>query len=242
MSQPVGFQKGWESEKGGNWMLSKLAFIANPGNNGDDIGWDAFCTHKMHSSDGFLPGRAFTVQIKSNRESIVISHARVQYFRYHTLPFFIAVFDRMTATLSLYSAHYLPMLFSHFGIPTSIRFKLVDSLSHPEFVKFTDTDEVVLNCHRVCVLNPSATDTEFSGVRNETGLALRGWFQQSDKPSTGRASASRSPWRANVLYGFGVDPILSQKLVRSAESSIRQPSLHPSQTTGAVLSRGICGL
>lgn len=64
MSQPVGFQKGWESEKGGNWMLSKLAFVANPGNNGDDIGWDAFCTLKMRSGDGFEPGRAFTVQIK----------------------------------------------------------------------------------------------------------------------------------------------------------------------------------
>lgn len=72
------------------------------------------------------------------------------------------MFDRRRATLSLYSAHYLPMLFSHYGIPSSIRFKLVDGLSQPPFVKSAETDQVVLSCPRVCVLSSSATDTELA--------------------------------------------------------------------------------
>lgn len=120
MAQLGRFRSGWENEHLASFLLSRIAFLANPITVADDIGSDFFCTlFEVVEVDSLFPRSSFAIQIKSSRGKID-AKKQIEYFEKLELPFFVGVIDQGSLKLSIYSGEYLPILFSHFGRPQAL--------------------------------------------------------------------------------------------------------------------------
>lgn len=106
------FRKGWESEHLATFLLSRLAFVAQPATVSDDVGSDLFCTLFEVMQGILLPLNSFAIQIKSNFGDIEATN-KLNYLERLELPFLLGVVDQKNLKLSVYSGEYLPILFCH---------------------------------------------------------------------------------------------------------------------------------
>jgi hypothetical protein len=119
-------RKGWENEKLASYLLSRLSFVASPTSIADDVGSDFFCTlFEIETANGVevvLPRSSFAIQVKSSADKISVDN-KIDYFNRLELPFFIGVVSQSPPEMRVYSAEFLPILFSREGPPT--KFSLV---------------------------------------------------------------------------------------------------------------------
>jgi len=113
-------RKGWENENLAAYLLSRVSFIARPTSVADDVGTDFFCTmFKIENRDGrdvLMPRSSFAVQVKSSVSEVSMEN-KIDYLSGLELPFFIGVVSQSPPTIDMYSAEFLPPLFSEFGKP-----------------------------------------------------------------------------------------------------------------------------
>jgi hypothetical protein len=56
------FRKGWENEHLASFLLSRIAFVANPLTVADDIGSDFFCTlFEVFNGDSLFPRNSLAI-------------------------------------------------------------------------------------------------------------------------------------------------------------------------------------
>jgi hypothetical protein len=123
-------RKGWENERLASYLLSRFSFVAQPSSIADDLGSDFFCTlfqiMKADSGHDVLrPLNSFAIQVKSSKDAISMDN-KIDYLSRLELPFFVGVVDQVSSSMTVYSAELLPLLFSVFGIPDNLSFRLVD--------------------------------------------------------------------------------------------------------------------
>jgi hypothetical protein len=113
-------RKGWENERLAGYLLSRFSFVAQPSTIADDLGSDFFCTIfeiiSASGRDALLPRSSFAIQVKSSTDEVSADN-KVDYLSGLELPFFIGVVRQSSAKLDIYSAGFLPLLFSERGKP-----------------------------------------------------------------------------------------------------------------------------
>lgn len=122
-------RKGRENERLAAYLLSQIAFVAHPLAIADDIGSDFFCTlfepAEKKGAQQLFPLNSFAIQIKSNRRAVSATK-KIGYFSRLELPFFLGVIDHSGSSLSLYSGEFIPMMFSRYGIPRTLKLRPVE--------------------------------------------------------------------------------------------------------------------
>ncbi len=119
--------KGWENEHLALFLLSRISFVSNPVTVADDVGSDFFCTlFEVGERDTLFPRSSFAIQVKSSKDRIDPT-GKIKYFEKLELPFFVGVIDQKHLRLSIYSGEYLPIFFSHYGIPQDLKLSLEDT-------------------------------------------------------------------------------------------------------------------
>jgi hypothetical protein len=73
-----------------------------------------------------FPRSSFAIQIKSLKDKIDAT-GKIEYLEKLVLPFFVGVVDQSNLRLSIYSGEYLPVFFSHYGIPQDLKLSLEDT-------------------------------------------------------------------------------------------------------------------
>lgn len=123
MAHLASFRRGWENEHLATYLLSRIAFLANPITIGDDIGADTICTlfepKRVKDRAQLFPLHSFALQVKSNRRSIGAS-GKIGFLNTLQLPFFLGVVSRRDSSIAIYSGEFLPIMFTWFGIPTKL--------------------------------------------------------------------------------------------------------------------------
>lgn len=114
---------GWENEHLATYLLSQIAFVANPITVADDIGFDLLCTlFEPRSIEGrkrLFPLRSFAIQIKSSNARFR-ADSMIDYLKGLELPFFLGIIARSDLSLSIYSGEFLPMMVTHLGPPSRL--------------------------------------------------------------------------------------------------------------------------
>lgn len=158
---------GWQNEHLARFLLSQMAFIANPTMPGDDVGVDLFCTlYEVTKSEKnatvLAPRNAIAVQIKSSKQTWDMTK-QACYLRELETPYFIAVVAQRKQRLDLYSGRYLPHMFSFRGNPKQLELVPVQELgdNHREG---SDQEGYRVKCPFVVSLN--AGDTEKATQQN----------------------------------------------------------------------------
>ena len=123
MAHLENFRIGWENEHLSAYLLSRISFIANPVTIGDDIGSDFFCTlfekRLVNEHKQLFPLRSFAIQIKSTYCEYHFDN-KIEYLNILELPFFLGIIKHDDLSLSIYSGEFLPMMFTHLGVPSKL--------------------------------------------------------------------------------------------------------------------------
>jgi hypothetical protein len=84
------FREGWENEHLATYLLSRIAFIANPITVADDFGSDFLCTlfepREIDNRQQLFPLRSFALQVKSSRRRVRADN-KIEYLNRLELPF-----------------------------------------------------------------------------------------------------------------------------------------------------------
>jgi len=164
---------GWENEHLATYLLSQIAFVANPITVADDIGFDLLCTlFEPRSVEGsktlLFPLRSFAIQIKS-RNARFRADPMIEYLKRLELPFFLGVIDRSDLSLSIYSGEFLPIMLTHLGPPSQLGLRPVQQRT----LSVGDAYELRRGTHELklpYVLQLTAGDD--ASTRNENRKAL----------------------------------------------------------------------
>lgn len=150
--------KGWENEHLASFLLSRISFVANPVTVGDDVGSDFFCTlFEVSEADQLFPRNSLAIQIKSSKDPVDAT-SKIEYLEKLELPFFVGVVDQNKLRLSIYSGEYLPILFSHYGIPQGLKLSLEDGETRtatPSSARGSGSFNCALECFKTS--RPDAT-------------------------------------------------------------------------------------
>ena len=123
MAHLKSFRIGWENENLALFLLSRIAFVANPVSVSDDIGSDFICTlfepREVRSKEQLFPVRSFAIQVKSNRDAVDVSN-KLEYLDSLELPFILGVVQQADLSLSLYSGEFLPIMLTELGRPKKL--------------------------------------------------------------------------------------------------------------------------
>ena len=172
MAPLYGFHIGWENEQLAHFLLSRFSFVAHPATIGDDVGSDFYCTifDILDSEPPKIEPRiSFAIQVKSNADTTSAGN-KIVYLHQLEVPFFVGVVDQATASLKIYSAECLPMMFANYGYPGSLSLRLVDKPHRyqsaatyveeqgaSQEVGYWETElaarRLVLHCFHVCTFN-----------------------------------------------------------------------------------------
>jgi hypothetical protein len=151
-------KRGWENEHLAAYLLSQIAFIGHPLTVSDDVGSDFICTlFEATSENGIerlFPRRSFAIQIKSNLESIQATN-KIDYLLGLELPFFVGVIERSLLRLSIFSGDFLPVLFSHYGTPSSLSLVLDSGVEIANPYEGSPEGPCTLRLRHVCDLSAS---------------------------------------------------------------------------------------
>jgi hypothetical protein len=116
-------RKGWENERLAAYLLSRFSFVAQPTSIGDDLGSDFFCTifqiKNISGRGALLPRSSFAIQVKSSASEVSVDN-KIDYLSGLELPFFIGVVSQSPPEMNIYSAEFLPLLFSEVGNPARL--------------------------------------------------------------------------------------------------------------------------
>src|SRR4030042_4428671 len=151
-------RRGWQNEHLAAFILSRMAFVAHPAKNGDDVCTDFFCTLfevlAQEGNDYLVPRTSFAIQIKSSGTTIDATKQIESLVRLE-LPFFVGIIDQEQSALTIYSAEYLPVLFSYKGIPKSLTLDLYPNHSFGPDSYFEDMGDnsYKLKCPMVSTLS-----------------------------------------------------------------------------------------
>src|SRR5262245_23710047 len=111
MPQLARTRVGWENEHLATFLLSQIAFVAQPVTISDDIGSDLICTVFESRSSGsnrggdlLFPRNSFAIQIKTSGGPIDATN-KIDYLFHLEIPFLVGIVgaDRSRPTLSIYS-------------------------------------------------------------------------------------------------------------------------------------------
>ncbi len=182
-------RRGWQNEHLAAFLLSKLAFVAQPAKIGDDIGTDFFCTFievlSQEGNDFLVPKSSFAVQIKSS-DTDVDATKQIEYLARLELPFFVGIVDQEQSIVTIYSGEYLPILFSHKGIPKTLVLSLepTDNLDMDSYLVDKGDNSFVLKCPLATTLSTQMT----SEAITEAGHQLREVASKTQRNITARTS------------------------------------------------------
>jgi hypothetical protein len=116
-------RKGWENERLAAYLLSRFSFVAQPSSVADDLGSDFFCTIfntiNVSGRDALVPRGSFAIQVKSSASKVSADN-KIDYLLGLELPFFIGVVRQSPPRMNIYSAEFLPLLFSERGKPNRL--------------------------------------------------------------------------------------------------------------------------
>ena len=162
------FRRGWQNEHLAAFILSKFAFVAHPAKIGDDVGTDFFCTFfetiRQEERDYLIPKSSFAIQVKSGGTSIDVTN-QIEYLYRLELPFFVGIVEQEESSLNIYSGEYLPILFPHKGIPTSLILELCSNhdFEPDEYCEEVSDNEYKLKCPKVSTMSAVMPDEAISG-------------------------------------------------------------------------------
>jgi len=202
---------GWENENLARFILSKISFVAQPVSVSDDVGTDFFCTlFKIIGSKGQLrasPTNSFSIQIKSNRDSIPATEKRA-YLNRLELPYFIGVVAQAELSLDIYSGEYLPVFFPAGGVPDRMRLYLVDAVnSISDYVQRRAGRVVGVRCPYVTSMRADSSSKEFDEARDRLSDACTATHRNLSVRHSGES-----------LYDF---PRVGQKQMLAGSGSVR---------------------
>jgi hypothetical protein len=168
MTHLLATRKGWQNEHLGLFILSRIAFCANPVTVSDDLGSDFFCclfkVRRYKGQDTVVPQNSFAIQIKSSAGSVDVSN-KIDYLRDLEIPYFIGVVDNHRLSLTIYSGEFLPLFFGLRGIPLRLRLKLVNRpVSIERFNEKFGKDKYRVLCPRIAVLNANKSAHELQPI------------------------------------------------------------------------------
>lgn len=110
-------RRGWENERLASFLLSKIAFVAQPLSIADDAGSDFFCTmfkvRQKGKHEELSPIQSFAIQIKSSKRAVFAKD--IDYYLTLDLPYFIGIVQDNELALDIYSAENLPMALALHG-------------------------------------------------------------------------------------------------------------------------------
>jgi hypothetical protein len=128
MSHLLKLRKGWENERLAEYLLSRFSFVAQPNSIADDLGSDFFCTmFEIEGEPGMQsvsPRSSFAIQVKSSQSDVPMDN-KIAYLSRLELPFFVGVVSQSPPSMTIYSAEFLPLLFSQEGMPKRLSLSLV---------------------------------------------------------------------------------------------------------------------
>lgn len=168
-------RKGWENERLAAYLLSRFSFVAHPTSVADDLGSDFFCTifeiQQESARDVLVPRSSFAIQVKSS-EAPISADNKIQYLMRLELPFFIGVVSQGPARMEIYSAEFLPILFSEKGEPKRLSLVPVDESEFHQnaYYEATQPDGFTLKCPLVATLT---VDDDRSSLRPKVDKLLK---------------------------------------------------------------------
>ncbi|MGB2603959.1 MAG: hypothetical protein WBC78_10205 [Candidatus Sulfotelmatobacter sp.] len=158
MAHLLTFRKGWENEKLGAYLLSRISFVAQPTSSADDLGSDFFCTifeiHEVSGKDALMPRISFAIQVKSSASDVSADN-KIDYLMGLELPFFIGVVTQSPPEMRIYSAELLPLLFAEIGRPAKLSLIPVASFDPNKYYDGVGTEDIGLRCPLVTTLSVS---------------------------------------------------------------------------------------
>lgn len=169
-------RRGWINEHLSAFLLSKVAFVAQPAKVGDDIGSDFLCTlfvrAVVEGRDYLMPRSSFAIQVKSSGTSLDVS-TQIESLHRLEVPFFVGIANIDAAELNIYSAEYLPVLLSHKGKPSKLTLRLHSERPIAWNQAFHERGEgdLELVCPLICQLNPSLSEAQVGQCGNDLGRA-----------------------------------------------------------------------
>ncbi|HXY00009.1 MAG TPA: hypothetical protein VEI54_03750 [Candidatus Limnocylindrales bacterium] len=169
-------RKGWENERLAAYLLSRFSFVAHPVSVADDVGSDFFCTifevQQELGRDVLVPRSSFAIQVKSSTDKVTVDN-KIEYLMRLELPFFIGVVSQGPARMEIYSAEFLPMLFSDVGQPSRLSLVPVTtgSFNQNNYFERTGTpNDVRLKCPLVAEFS---VDDDRSAIAAKVNVLLR---------------------------------------------------------------------
>ena len=116
-----------------------------------------------------FPKNSFAIQIKSNFGDIRATN-KIDYLFGLELPFFVGVIERKRWRLSIFSGEYLPILFSHYGHPSTLSLVLDSGCEIGSPYQGSEGGPCTLRLCRVCDLSFS----DSAVVLREKGATMSG--------------------------------------------------------------------
>jgi hypothetical protein len=150
------FRKGWENERLAAFLLSRFSFVAHPASVADDLGSDFFCTifevHNESGTDSLAPRKSFAIQIKSSAGEFNVDN-KIDYLQRLELPFFIGVVNQSQNQMTIYSAEFIPLLFSLHDVHKLSLVPVEASVfDRDNYCKETEPNALCLHCPSVITL------------------------------------------------------------------------------------------
>jgi hypothetical protein len=151
-------RKGWENERLAAYLLSRFSFIAQPTSIADDLGSDFFCTifqiDAVSGREALIPRSSFAIQVKSSASEVSVDN-KIDYLKRLELPFFIGAVSQSPPEMRIYSAEFLPLLFSEHGDPVRLRLTPVatSDFDSDNYYDRVGPEEIRLRCPMVLTLS-----------------------------------------------------------------------------------------
>jgi len=121
MSQLAAPRIGWENEHLAAFLLSRIAFVAQPVSVGDDIGMDFICTllevRKEKSAEMLYPRNSMVVQVKTGTpKKVKITGNKIVFWEKLELPYFLGFVIQDKLEMHIYSGEYLPIALAQLDV------------------------------------------------------------------------------------------------------------------------------
>ena len=167
MARLYKFRSGWENENLAKYLLSRIAFIAEPVSVSDDLGSDIYCTlfetKKIGKEKLIFPKSTIAIQIKSNFDVVNVDPS-IDYLNKLELPYFVGVVDRSDLSISIYSGENLSWMFSYVGKIESLKIRLVEKIDNRIIPTEPRRGKYTIQFQFVCKFNANSSASELEEI------------------------------------------------------------------------------
>lgn len=157
------FRQGWQSENLARFLLSEIAFIAQPSTVADDVGSDFYCTLFRREQAGqnqhLIPQDSFVIQIKSSGGNLDLSD-KAPFLKQLELPFFLGIVDRKELSMEIFSGRALHLLFTMRGLPNKLVVNPAPLMPDKNYYEIVNEDQKHFNLKFPLVAKLSAKDLD----------------------------------------------------------------------------------